>query len=443
MDINDSLIGSAESFVRHIFDEQVPAAYLYHDLHHTLAVVAAVGMISSGYQLPDREQEALQLAAWFHDTGYSRVYEDHEFASAQIATDFLRARQVDEEMIGLVTGCILATRMPQSPKSLIEEILCDADLYHLGTDAFETETKLLRKELNTAFGKDISKKDWKKNNLYFLQQHQYFTSFAKQHLDPVKQSHLQELLKGKAGEHGKENESAKDEHKKREKEKSSSLPAAQVIQQPQEHPVAPATDLKPVEFSYQNTRPKEIVKKEKEKLAKTERGIATMFRIMSDNHVSLSQMADTKANIMISVNTIVLSILVSVFLGKLQYYPQFIIPTIILVTGSLLAVVFAIMATRPNVTKGVFTEEDIRQKKVNLLFFGNFFKMELADYEWAMTEMMNDREYLYGSMIKDIYYLGKVLAKKYRYLRIAYNVFMFGLVLAIISFGIAGFIGIK
>ena len=76
-------------------------------------------------------------------------------------------------------------------------------------------------------------------------------------------------------------------------------------------------------------------------------------------------------------------------------------------------------------------------KKVNLLFFGNFYNMSLPDYDWAMKEMMSDREYLNSSMIKDIYFLGVVLARKYKYLRISYNIFMFGLVLAIVAFGIA------
>ena len=101
------------------------------------------------------------------------------------------------------------------------------------------------------------------------------------------------------------------------------------------------------------------------------------------------------------------------------------------------AIIFAILATRPNVNKGTFTKEDIAAKKINLLFFGNFFRMDLAEYDWAMREMMNDKEYLYGSMIKDIYFLGVVLARKYRFLRISYNIFMFGLIVAIIAFGAA------
>ena len=129
--------------------------------------------------------------------------------------------------------------------------------------------------------------------------------------------------------------------------------------------------------------------------------------------------------------------MLSLLLGKLQFYPEFIIPTIILVVVCLGTVVFSILATRPNVTGGTFTKEDIKDKKINLLFFGNFFRMDLFDYDWAMREMMADKDYLYGNMIKDIYYLGIVLARKYKLLRISYNIFMCGLITAILAFGIA------
>jgi hypothetical protein len=100
--------------------------------------------------------------------------------------------------------------------------------------------------------------------------------------------------------------------------------------------------------------------------------------------------------------------------------------------------VFSILASRPNVSSGKFTKEDIRNKKTNLLFFGNFHKMELEDYQWGMSQMIRDKEYLYHTMIMDIYYLGVVLAKKYRYLRISYTIFMVGLIIAVIAFAIAG-----
>src|SRR5690606_34635632 len=113
------------------------------------------------------------------------------------------------------------------------------------------------------------------------------------------------------------------------------------------------------------------------------------------------------------------------------------VPTIILVAVCLTTMVAAILAIRPNISTGTFNREDIKNKRTNLLFFGNFHGMEIETYEWAMKEMMKDGNYLYGSLIKDIYYLGKVLGRKYKYLRLAYNIFMFGFVAAIISFVIA------
>jgi hypothetical protein len=167
---------------------------------------------------------------------------------------------------------------------------------------------------------------------------------------------------------------------------------------------------------------------------KPDRGIETMFRTNSSNHLMLSQMADNKANILITINSIILSIVVSVLVRKLEEDPRLTIPTILLVSVCLTTIVFAILATRPNVSAGLFTRDDIKNKRINLLFFGNFHGMNVEDYEWSMKQMMKDADYLYGSLIKDIYYLGKVLARKYKYLRIAYNIFMFGFVIAILSF---------
>jgi predicted metal-dependent HD superfamily phosphohydrolase len=412
MEANSGILDKAANQVRQHFEKNVPATLYFHDLHHTLQVVDASSQMAAAMHLPEEDRLALLLAAWFHDAGYSTQYEGHEESSVEIARKFCREHGLAETLITKMSSCILATSMPQSPANPIEQIICDADMAHLGSAHYPEESKLLRKEINTVFNKDISKKAWRRTNIRFLQEHRYFTEYARTHFEPVKQAHLKALLDKEAAAKGETVET----------------------------PVGTIEDVPALESTSTEKEKKAV---DKASQSRTDRGIATMFRIMSENHVSLSQMADSKANIMISVNTIVLSILVSVLLGKLQYYPQFILPTAILALVCLTAVIFAIRATRPTVTGGVFTEEDIRQKKANLLFFGNFFKMELKEYEWGMKEMMNDSEYLYDSMIKDIYYLGKVLARKYHYLRISYNVFMYGLVVAVLSFAIASFIGMK
>ena len=167
------------------------------------------------------------------------------------------------------------------------------------------------------------------------------------------------------------------------------------------------------------------------------KGMQTMLRLTSGNHIKLSEMADQKAHILITVNAIIISVILGVLLRKLETDPYLIIPTLIFLTVAVSTIILSILATRPKLTDGNFTENDISQKKTNLLFFGNFYKVELPAYEKAMRTMMMDSDYLYSSIIKDIYYLGVAIGKKYKLLRLAYNVFMFGLIISVLAFAIA------
>lgn len=416
-DLNKSLISAAEQYVVNLFSEKIGKDFSFHSFNHTREVVLHTELIAGNYELTEEDHTALVLAAWFHDTGYSSgLNKVHEEESQKIATSFLREHRATQSLIDKVNGCIIATRMPQSPTNLIEQIICDADLFHLGTKGFKEKNKLLRQEINTLEENKIGKKEWLNLNIEFLDRHRYFTDYAREMLEPVKRTHLQELIV-KSG-------------KKKKSIDGASVNEPELAMNPIDTVKKPANAANTPAPGAAKTEEK------KPKQQKTERGVVAMFKIMSESHNNLSQMADSKANIMISVNTIVLSIMVSVLLGKLQFYPEFIIPTVILVCVCLAAVVFAILATRPNISGGRFTREDIQNKQINLLFFGNFFNMDLPDYDWAMKEMMKDKEYLYGSMIKDIYFLGVVLARKYKLLRISYSIFMYGLIASIIAFGI-------
>ena len=146
-------------------------------------------------------------------------------------------------------------------------------------------------------------------------------------------------------------------------------------------------------------------------------------------------MADNKANLLITVNSIILSAGLSFLLPKILAVggEEYLLPSIVLMLTCLVTITLAILATRPSINSGRFTEEDIRNKKTNLLFFGNFHKMHLKDYQWGMSQMLRDKEYLYNTMTMDIYFLGVVLARKYRLLRIAYTVFMIGIILVVVA----------
>ncbi|AEH01279.1 Pycsar system effector family protein [Lacinutrix sp. 5H-3-7-4] len=170
-----------------------------------------------------------------------------------------------------------------------------------------------------------------------------------------------------------------------------------------------------------------------------ERAIQSFYMISLKNHIKLSAIADTKANILLSVNAIIISLVLTNLIAKLgePNNKHLTIPVIIILMSSLLCVVISILITRPNVTKGKFTQEDIDNNKVNLAFFGNFHSMEYKEYEAAIKDMHNNNNYIYGALTKDLYFLGDVMSLKYKWLRIVYTIFLIGLIVSALAFGIA------
>jgi predicted metal-dependent HD superfamily phosphohydrolase len=404
---NEQLLTAARDYVTDLYQHRIKPELVFHTLEHTEDVVEACSYMADHFELEETDRLVLMLAAWFHDTGYVKgEAAGHEAESIRIATAFLTERAADPVVIQRVSSCIEATRMPQSPVSLIEKILCDADLFHLATPDFTARNQLLRKEQETLMGQKIPPKTWRRNNIKFLEEHHYLTEYGQQQLEPKKNANLQQLKR------------------KRQKGGKKEVP-----------PPAPAALFPYSSATLQTPEEAKIEQKN------TERGIQTMFRTTSNNHFELSTLADGKANIMISVNAIIISVVLTVLLVRIPYYKQYIIPTALLAITCLAAMIFAILATRPSISSGRFSEEDIRSKRTNLLFFGNFYRMTMEEYQWGMNEMLKDREYLYNSMIKDIYYLGVVLARKYRFLRIAYTIFMYGLIISVVAFAIAALYG--
>jgi hypothetical protein len=166
------------------------------------------------------------------------------------------------------------------------------------------------------------------------------------------------------------------------------------------------------------------------------RGAQTFFRTNYRNHINLSAIADNKANIMISVNAILVSVLIT-FLSYRnigENSPQILLPVVVFLVTGMSSLIFAVLSARPKVTRLNPQQADPQTAKQNLVFFGNFVQLDLEDYEAAMDELFQDGELLYGSMVRDLYFLGKVLDKKYRYLSISYTVFMVGFIATVVSF---------
>lgn len=375
MKTNEIILNEAGIFVTNLLQQKTPEKYSYHTLEHTKNVVENAVLIGTSEGLSEEEMDVLRIAAWFHDTGYVKTYQGHEAESAKIADNFLIHQNVDTEFRTKVSVCILATTYPQNAVCLTDKVLCDADLMHLGQENyFELAAKLFQEQKNAGIRK-MSKAEFEKESVKLFEEHSFYTDYCKNTLDETKAKNL-ELIKERI--------------KKREE--------------------------------------KAIYSK------KYSRGVDSMFKLTARNQINLSQIADNKSNILISLNGIIISLALATLVSKFKQEPIIIIPTVIFILFSLSTIVLAILSTRPYISKRKFTKDDIQQQKVNLLFFGNFYQMSPEDYEMAISEMIDNNPYLYSTLTKDQYSLGKVLARKYKLLHWAYNVFMVGLIITVAAF---------
>ncbi len=387
MKIASTLLEEAAEYVKQYFEKHLKPEFTFHNFEHTQRVVQACELLGRSSGIDKQSMNQLLLAAWFHDLGYTRGVEDHEESSAILVDNFLERNQVEDKERKIVKDIILATRMPQSPETLTEQILCDADMHHLGSEDYFTHLKKLRKEWKRTRQLDSTDKKWIKNNIQFISSHQYYTSSAMDSFKDKKDANLRQLKK-------KLKKLMKHESSKKDK-----TTAGVSLDNP-----------------------------------KLERGVETLFRVMANNHIRLSDMADNKANLLITINALVISIVLSVLVTKLDTNPHLILPTFIIIVVNVVTITIAILATRPKVTAGTFTKDQVKNGEVNLLFFGNFHGMPFGEYRDAMWDTMIDKKRLYSNIMFDIYLLGKVLKKKYHYLKWAYTFFMVGLIVSILSF---------
>lgn len=379
-----------EEYVTELFERTPHPKLYYHNLQHTARVVGRTKEIAAHYHLIENDMLVLTTAAWFHDTGY--LFDEismHEERSVQLMRELMEKYITDPDVLKNIEECIMATKPSVKPANLLQQILVDADTYNFGTKELDTTNKQVYDEFVGRNGY-ISKKEWNRQTVKMLENHHYYTSYTRELLTDRKKKNIKKLKKNI--------EEAPEEVRQSVIPDKNSLKAANNL---------------------------------------TTKGIQTMLRLTSENHMKLSDMADGKANILISVNAIIISVILSVLMRRLQQDAYLTIPTIIFLASSVCTIVVAILATRPKVSSGRFSEQDIDTKKTNLLFFGNFYKCSQEEYERAMSKMMVDSEYLYGSLVKDIYQLGVVLARKYRLIRWAYNIFMFGIIVSVIAFAIA------
>ncbi|MHC5201957.1 Pycsar system effector family protein [Myroides sp. LJL119] len=377
-----TILKKAEQYIFQLHKYTLSTQYTYHNFNHTLRVINGLNEIIVNEAIPEKQATLLRYAAWFHDAGYIDTCEGHEEISAKLARDFYSEQGLNPQDIHIIEQLILATKLDHIPQNQLQEVIKDADFVHFTDSNYQQTSALLKREIENSCHKKIPELTWQKQNLeMMLYKHRYYTDYAKKVWQPLKQNNLLQVVK--------------------------------IIEKLEK----PSKDLK-----NNHTRT-----------------VDTLFRTTLRNHTSLSSIADSKANILLSVNAIIISICLSTLIPKLDNpnNKHLIIPTFILLIFSVVSMIFAIMSTRPKVTSGTFTEKDIAEKKLNILFFGTFHQMPIDKYIKTIKELIKDQDYLHEALIRDLYSLGVVLHRKYTLLRITYTVFTIGIIASVLAFIIA------
>ncbi len=393
------LVQRAEAHVRAHVSAHFPSSLTYHNIVHIEGVAQAATALADKAGLPPIERDALITAAWFHDLGMDMGANGHELRSAELAIAFLASENAPQTMMDRVRGLILATRLTSHAGDPLEQLMRDADMAHLASENFPSTIKHLREEREAISGEPMKKRKWLEENVAFLERTGYGSAEARALWDEGKAKNLA-WLKELVTEVNTKKDEDKEEKKKRKGAENK----------------GPSTAIAPAE---------------KEKKKSAERGIETMFRTTLKNHTALSQIADNKANIMLSVNALIISVTMTGLLPKLDNNPQFLWPMVSLLSTSLAAIIFATIATVPKTGSGMTTRQQVERRERNVLFFGNFHAMKLGEFDASIRHLMANPDDLYSSMTMDLYFLGQVLQSKYKFLRITYAVFLIGLIITV------------
>ena len=178
--------------------ENLSAVLTYHSVQHTRDVLFAATTIANKEQVSKYDAQKIRLAALFHDTGFMVTYDEHEEASCKYARKVLAQYKASTENINHICEMIMATKIPQTPLDHCSEILADADLEYLGTEDFGRISSLLFDELKNR-NSSLNLTDWNQIQIKFLTQHKYFTQYCQSTKSPVKNAHLQALVRGSEG----------------------------------------------------------------------------------------------------------------------------------------------------------------------------------------------------------------------------------------------------
>lgn len=403
-------LGKVELFAINVISEEFSDKLIYHDITHSHRVITGIKQIIAHESVTDSEKELLLIAGWFNILGYRDVermekikdpysfFEQCAKCSVKEADTFLSSIDYPQGRIAQVLELLEDASPKSTPKSHLGKILADALTIQWASKKAKKRIKLRYQEFILLDLISTNKVGFYEAMIGYLKNHRYHTEYGKNVLEPKKL----ELIK------------------KIEKEKKD-------LNRQEDQILSKELDITEEEL-------KKLKKNLKKISGRDDRGIQTMFRTTSRNHYTLNQMVDRKANILISINAIILSLIIGRVIGKFEALCIHSTPMVVLMISSVVSIVFAVLSIMPSKTHGEFSEQQVRAKQGNLLFFGNYHNMSFRDYNWGMLQMLSDSDFLYTSMIRDLYYLGQQLSIKHKKIRIALAVFVIGIVLTVVGF---------
>lgn len=381
--MKSQVVMHAKTYVTDLFKESLTPDHIYHDLFHTMSVRDATQELGKRYHLSEEKLEILEIAALFHDTGFTQEYSGHENISKQLAKEFLTKEKYPEEKTAQVLELIEVTKMGVEPESLLQKIMKDADFNTNGSTYLE-KSKALRHEWEIFCGIKMTDEEWMQNNRNFWKGHQFYTGEAMALYGKEKKKTLKKL--------------------KKELEKGAATQGKNSV-----------SDA--LGFAINKSKSAQM-----------------MFKTTLRNQIDLTNIADNKANIMLSINSLLITFGMPLLATQLEKFPSLVWPGAMLLLTCILSIVFATLATRPVKMEGRTDISKIGQGQTNLFFFGNFFKMTRDDYISGLTQVTHDEDILDKSIVNDLYYLGRALGQKYYRLRVTYSIFMIGMVLTVLVF---------
>ncbi len=380
---SEPLVSGASDFIQDYLEKNLSEQYYFHNFIHIKQVREAAVQLAEAAKLRPTDKLVLELSALFHSTGLVKEAEKYWIKSQKIAAAYLADKGVKQATIDQVGKIIAALEPGREPLDFLEKLFLDAHNSYLGQPKLRRKMKLLKKEKEALDETHIEETAWENELVARLKAHVFYTTEAAELFGEQKQGNLKKSKKN--------------------------LKGARKVQE---------AEIKATSISANS-------------------GARTLFKVALRNHIDLTNIADQKANIMLSINALIITIGLPAFATYLTGTSYLILPASIFLLTSVATMIIATISTRPIKMDGSTDLNKLMTGKTNLFFFGNFYRIPQQDYQEAIKKIVAERDYLDSSFVNDLYFLGLALGDKFRYLRLCYNVFVIGVSISVIAFVIA------